>query len=143
MFTWAPTGYTKDMSGTTHESQPRQRRPNPAQWLWYAYGGRLPDTHREWVMHDVTTRRWLLRHLIRTATAALLPLAVVFVALAVFAPLPTWNIVIVVGIGLLFILFYSVVAARNLVRVRLAKHGLSPEVSPPPTHALPEDAERK
>jgi len=41
-------------------------RPNPWQWMWYAYGGGLPQRLREWVLHDLTCRTWVLRHLART-----------------------------------------------------------------------------
>jgi len=40
-------------------------RPNPLQWLWYAYGGRLPAHLQEWVLHDATCRTWALRHFSR------------------------------------------------------------------------------
>jgi hypothetical protein len=38
-----------------------QARPNPAQWLWFAFGGRLPLRYREWALRDATSRTWLLR----------------------------------------------------------------------------------
>jgi hypothetical protein len=40
-------------------------RPGPLAWLWYAVGGRLDQRHRSWVLHDVTCRSWLVRHLAR------------------------------------------------------------------------------
>ena len=52
-----------------------RRRPGPLRWLLYALGFRLPAEHREWVLHDVTTRTWVLRHLLRTAVQ-LAPFAV-------------------------------------------------------------------
>jgi len=42
------------------------KRPNPAQWLWYAVGGRLPARLAPWVLHDVTARTWVLRHAARS-----------------------------------------------------------------------------
>jgi hypothetical protein len=49
-------------------------------WTWYAFGGKLPDRYREWVMHDVTCRTWALRHvarsLVQVAPVALLLLVV-------------------------------------------------------------------
>ena len=50
-------------------------RPNPLRWLAYVYGAGLPARHRGWVLHDVTTRTWQLRHLVRT-TVQLLPVGV-------------------------------------------------------------------
>ena len=55
------------------------RRPNPLQWLWYAYGGGLPERHASWVLHDTTTRTWWLRHLLR----AVVQIALDALALAV------------------------------------------------------------
>jgi hypothetical protein len=52
-----------------------RRRPGPLRWLLYALGFRLPAEHREWVLHDVTCRTWVVRHLLRT-TVQLTPFAV-------------------------------------------------------------------
>lgn len=41
-------------------------RPNPAQWLGYAFGRGLPPGLRPWVRHDLMGDRWVLRHLGRT-----------------------------------------------------------------------------
>ncbi|EGD53921.1 DUF5313 family protein [Gordonia neofelifaecis] len=40
-------------------------RPNPVQWVVYAYGGTLPADKREWVRNDLTGRTATLRHLFR------------------------------------------------------------------------------
>jgi Family of unknown function (DUF5313) len=50
-------------------------RPSPFRWLLYAVGRGLPPRNREWVLYDVTTRTWVLRHLLR-ATVQLAPVAV-------------------------------------------------------------------
>ncbi|WP_246170203.1 DUF5313 family protein [Pseudonocardia hierapolitana] len=62
------------------------RRPGPARWLWYAFGGRLPAAHREWVLYDLTCRTWPLRHLARLLTQ-LVPVVVI---LLVLIPGPLW-----------------------------------------------------
>jgi hypothetical protein len=41
-------------------------RPGPLLWPYYALGGRLPQRCAQWVLHDLTCRHWLLRHLVRT-----------------------------------------------------------------------------
>lgn len=46
-------------------AQPLHRPAAPA-WLWYCIGGRLPERHHAWVLHDVTCGTWLLRHFART-----------------------------------------------------------------------------
>jgi hypothetical protein len=65
--------------------EPTQRiRPNPAQWLWYAVWGPLPERHRMWVLYDATTSTWVLRHFLRILTTIALPVA----AIAIFLPAP-------------------------------------------------------
>jgi hypothetical protein len=59
-------------------------RPNPGQWLWYAFWGRLPDRHRIWVLYDATCSTWIVRHVVRLLTIAVLPVA----AVALFLPAP-------------------------------------------------------
>lgn len=117
-------------------------RPNPAQWLWYAYGGRLPVRYRQWVLRDNTAPTWLVRHLLRLAAEALPVLVIVFVALRLFTPVPAWGILGVLAMGLLLSLWYTVGTARDLAMVRLARHGFPPDVVPPPSRVLPEDAGR-
>ena len=51
-------------------------------WLLYAFGRGLPPAYREWVLHDVTARPWVLRHLLRTAV----PPAPLAVLLYLFVP---------------------------------------------------------
>lgn len=62
------------------------RRPNPLRWLVYAVGGSLPAENREWVLFDLTTRTWVLRHFARTTVQ----LAPILVALYLLLPLSPW-----------------------------------------------------
>jgi hypothetical protein len=130
------TGYPTDMA-TTRGARPA--RPGPAWWLWYAFGGRLPDRYRAWVRHDATTRTWLPRHLIRIVVAASPLLAALFVGLRLLTGISVGWIVGALGVGLLFTLFYATGMARELVRVRLARHGFPPEVTPPPSRVILDD----
>jgi hypothetical protein len=50
-------------------------RPGPFRWLSYAFGTGLPPRYREWVLHDITARTWVLRHLLRS-TVQLAPVAI-------------------------------------------------------------------
>jgi Family of unknown function (DUF5313) len=50
-------------------------RPNVFQWLWFAFGGRLPMRYREWVLQDAVSRTWLLRFTAR-ALVRIAPLVV-------------------------------------------------------------------
>src|SRR5690606_19023903 len=97
------------------------RRPGPLRWLWYAAGGRLPDRYREWVLQDVTGRRWLLRHFVR-ASVVIWPLA------AVWWLLPAEPLMHV-GMSLLALIvsyFYSGAYSTESAEHRLTKHGFPP-----------------
>lgn len=118
-------------------------RPNPALWLWYAYGGRLPDRYHDWVSSDTTSPKWMVRHLIRIVVQAMPVLVLAFVLLDLFTPVPAWAIAAPLLIGMLMVLFFTIGTARDLVLVRLARHGFPPDVIPPPSRLLPEDADRK
>jgi len=95
------------------------RRPGPARWLLYAFGRGLPPEYREWVLHDVTTRTWVLRHLVRT-TVQLLPVAVLLYALI---PGPAWIRALAVLGGLLLGFFYSVAYMYETTENRVMKAG--------------------
>lgn len=96
----------------------RRQRPNPAQWLWYAVGGRLPEACREWVLHDVTAKTWMLRHAAR-ATVLIAPL----VAVWLFVPAPIGLRLALVLMGAAVGYFYSFAYAEESCEHRLAKHG--------------------
>lgn len=117
-------------------------RPNPLWWLWYAYGGRLPERYRDWVRHDATARTWLVRHVSRTLVQALPVVVAAFVLLWLFTPAEVWLIAGALVVGLVIVLFFTIGSARDLVMVRLARHGFPPDVVPPPSRVLPEDAGR-
>lgn len=115
-------------------------RPNPAQWLWYAYGGRLPVRYREWVLRDNTSPSWAVRHLVGVLAMALPVLVVLGVVLTLVTPVSAWVVVGVLVVGLIVSLFYVIGTARQFALVRLAKHGFPPDVTPPPSRLVPEDA---
>ncbi|HEX3648813.1 MAG TPA: DUF5313 family protein, partial [Pseudonocardiaceae bacterium] len=77
------------------------RRPNPVQWLWYAWGGRLPQRYREWVLHDVTTSTWLFRQMARAIALTLTAVAVVFVPLVLLVHVVFWLAIAAVVLGVL------------------------------------------
>jgi hypothetical protein len=52
--------------GEANVERARLKRPNPIQWVWYAFGGGLPEGRREWVLHNVTAKTRSLRHLARS-----------------------------------------------------------------------------
>ncbi|MFC0543879.1 DUF5313 family protein [Kutzneria chonburiensis] len=101
------------------------KRPNPALWLWYSFGGRLPQTYREWVLRDVTSRTWLVRHLLRTFLRLLIPLAILFIVLSQFGG-PLNIILMALALGLIVGLYYSLSYASEANDARLRKYGYPP-----------------
>lgn len=92
-------------------------RPNPLRWIWYAYGGRLPDRHRDWVLHDATCRTWILRHFARTLVQVSPGL------LFLLMPGPLWIRMLAILGGVIMALWYSLAYMEATCEHRLAKHG--------------------
>ncbi|HEX2298523.1 MAG TPA: DUF5313 family protein [Pseudonocardiaceae bacterium] len=92
-------------------------RPNILQWVWYAYGGGLPEHLREWVLHDLTCRTWVLRHLARTLTQWVPSL------LLMLLPGPLSLRLSLPVLVLLGALYVSVSYIEETTEHRLAKHG--------------------
>ena len=101
------------------------KRPNPALWLWYSVGGRLPLAYREWVLVDVISKTWLLRHLLRTFLRLLLPLDILFLVLSQFGG-PLDIILMALGLGLIVGLYYSLSYASEANDAKLRKYGYPP-----------------
>ena len=97
-------------------------RPNPAQWLWYAFGGGLPRSLSNWVLDDVTRRTWVLRHLAR----ALVQLAPV-IALCLLLPPVSFGVRLSAAVGGLVIgLLFSVAYMTETTEHRAVKAGWPP-----------------
>ena len=94
-------------------------RPGPLLWLRYAYGGGLPERYREWVLHDVTTKTWVLRHVIRSVVQ-FLPFAII-----VFFVIPVDKGILAIGIamGALIGLLFSTAFVDNVAESRAMKAG--------------------
>jgi hypothetical protein len=94
-------------------------RPAPHRWVWYAFGGRLPERHRGWVLHDTTTRTWWLRHMARTVVQLAVPIALILA----FLP-ASWGLrAACVGGGLALALFYSLAYMPESIENRVVKAG--------------------
>ena len=98
------------------------RRPNPAQWVWYALGGGLPRELSPWVLADTTARTWIWRHVAR-AVVQMVPLVVLCL---VVVPVPlAYRLSAAVG-GLLLGLLFSFAFMTETVEHRAAKAGYPP-----------------
>jgi hypothetical protein len=100
----------------------RRTRPGPVRWLRYAFGGSLPAEFDQWVLHDTTSRTWVLRHLAR----ALVQLAPFVVVVLSFVPGPFWiRAVAVVAATAMAVLFCFAYMVETTDR-RLTKAGFAP-----------------
>ncbi len=99
-----------------------RRRPNPAQWVWYALGGGLPRELSPWVLADTTGPTWILRHLAR-AVVQLLP---VLVLCLVVVPVPLAYRLSAAAGGLLLGLLFSSAFMTETIEHRVAKAGYPP-----------------
>lgn len=93
-------------------------RPNPIRWLWYAVGGTLPARLAPWVLHDVTTRTWALRHAARGAVV-LAPIAGACLLLPGPIGLRLAMVLLVAIVGGYFSLSY----VEESAELRAVKHG--------------------
>lgn len=100
----------------------RADNPGVFRWLYYAFGGGLPASNAQWVLHDLTCRTWLLRHLMRAlvqcSPSLLLLLLPGPLSLRLYLPA-------LVFLGGVFISLSFAWEARNQ---RLYKHGFVPEM---------------
>src|SRR5438309_8803332 len=98
-------------------------RPNALQFIRYCCGGRLPDSMRDWVRHDLTAKGATGRMMRRVAVPAVL-------VLAPFWLIPTTLVVHLSMTLPILIPFVYFSHALNKVwrRHMLALHGLDPEL---------------
>ncbi|MFW3169337.1 DUF5313 family protein [Geodermatophilus sp. CPCC 206100] len=94
-------------------------RPAPHRWIWYAFGGSLPQRHWGWVLHDTTTPTWWVRHIARM----LVQLAVPIILIMVLLPAPWGLRAACAGGGLALALFYSVAYMPESTENRVVKAG--------------------
>jgi fatty acid desaturase len=99
----------------------QRRRPDPARWIWYTFGGSLRARYRGWVLHDLTSRsRWL-----RQAARAMVQVAPLEVVLLLVLGFGWITYVALVG-GLVMALIYSLAYFDQSTDNRLVKHGYLP-----------------
>jgi hypothetical protein len=103
------------------------KRPNPLMWLWYAFGGKLPDRYKEWVLHDATTPTWLVRHVVRRLVFMLPILALLFVFFVVLLDYSPTITLLGLGLGIYAGVYYSLVFSTHSVDSRVTRHGFPDE----------------
>ena len=100
-------------------------RPNPVLWLYYQYGGKLPETYRGWVLHDATCRTWLARVVLRGLVQIVPIAAVLFTVFLYFGG--AWAPAMGAGIlGLLVVVRITLTSSVESVDGRLVTYGFPP-----------------
>ena len=95
-------------------------------WLYYTYGGRLPDRYREWVLHDGTCRTWLVRVFVR-GFVQVLPVAALLLGGFLLFGSGSWPLAVgAVVLGLLGMLRYVLSYSVESVNGRLSRYGYPP-----------------
>jgi hypothetical protein len=94
-------------------------RPGPLRWLWYALGGGLPERFSPWVLHDVSTGTWFVRHVARTMVQLAVPLAL----LLIFMPGAFWIRGMAAIGGVILALIYSIAYMTEFLENRAVKAG--------------------
>jgi hypothetical protein len=113
-----PAAMTEPTARTGPPAEPVVR-PAPHRWIWYAFGGQLPERHRGWVLHDTTVPTWWLRHIVRMLVQLAVPIALVMV----FLPAPWGLRAACAGAGLALGLFYSLAYMPESTENRVVKAG--------------------
>src|SRR3954449_12127280 len=92
-------------------------RPTPLRWIVYAYGAGLPPRYHTRVLHDVTTRTWVLRHITRSLVQ-FVPFAIVL-----FLVIPLDRVILGVGhgMGALIGVLFSTTFVDNVAESRAMK----------------------
>ena len=94
-------------------------RPVPHRWIWYALGGRLPERHRGWVLHDTTTGSWWLRHVLRSLVQMVVPIALILALLPA-----SWGLrLAAAGGGVFLALIFSLAYMPETTENRVVKAG--------------------
>jgi hypothetical protein len=106
-------------SSTSDTAPAPVRRPGLLHWLWYALGGGLPDRYRTWVLHDTTTRTWVLRHLLRAAVQLAVPIGLVLL----LVPGEFWIRGMAALGGVFLALFFSVAYMPEATESRVKRAG--------------------
>ncbi len=107
---------------TTSASGNAPARPGVLHWLWYALGGGLPDRYRDWVLHDTTTRTWVLRHLLRAAVQLAVPIGLVLL----LVPGEFWIRGMAALGGVFLALFFSIAYMPEATESRVKRAGYPP-----------------
>ncbi|TCO62454.1 DUF5313 family protein [Actinocrispum wychmicini] len=118
------------------------KRPNPLWWLWYAFGGKLPNRYREWVLHDATAPTWLVRHVLRRLVFMAPILSLLYLLLAVILGYDVTIVLLGLGLGIYAGVYYALIFSTHSVDTRVTRHGYPDDYASQVRRAL-KQAERE
>jgi hypothetical protein len=99
-------------------------RPGVLRWFWYAFGGGLPARHSTWVLHDMTCRTWVVRHIVRSLVQLTIPIVLALVFIPVSLPIRVLTVITAGGPSVLLM----VLNINGMCEHRLIKAGYPPEI---------------
>lgn len=97
-------------------------RPGPLRWLRYAFGGRLPEQYHTWVLHDITCRTWVLRHIARGIVQLIAPITLGLLFIPTSMPIRVLTVIAAGGPCLLGVTINIIAMTSH----RLIKAGYPP-----------------
>jgi hypothetical protein len=113
-------------------------RPGVFRWLWYAFGGSLPARYSTWVLHDTTSRTWVVRHTVRSLVLLTGPVAAVLLFLPTGTGLRVLTAVTAGGCGLMFTMVHIIETTER----RLIRAGYPPGTAEATRHQRSIDTQR-
>jgi hypothetical protein len=112
-------------------ANPNRPKPNAWQYLKYSYGGRLPDTMRDWVTEDLIGKGATLRIIVRMFIPAFLILIPVWFLPELLGLHGSSDLVIRLSATvpiLIPVVYFSHALNKIWRRHMLVKHGIDPKL---------------
>jgi hypothetical protein len=100
-------------------------RPGPMRWLWYAFGGGLPERYHTWVLHDMTCRTWVLRHILRALIQLSIPITLALIFIPASMPIRVLTVITAGGPSVLLMTLNITAMSEH----RLIKAGYRPAIA--------------
>jgi hypothetical protein len=100
-------------------------RPGPLRWVWYAFGGGLPPKYSSWVLHDMTGRTWVLRHVLRAFVQLAIPVVLALIFIPASMPIRVLTVITAGGPSVLLMTLNITAMSEH----RLIKAGYRPTIA--------------
>lgn len=100
-------------------------RPGLLRWIWFAFGGGLPERHNSWVLHDATSYTWVLRHIARALVQLAIPVALALLLIPASMPIRVLTVITAGGPSVLLM----TLNITSMSEHRLIKAGYPPTIA--------------